>query len=154
MDEASLRELDKREGEGSTFLLVIATQEESMRGIDYRAPLNGITLIVAKSFENSREADQGLKRVGRQNDPCYRILLKSVPLIDPVLEAAYNVRLLDSCRKISKDPVRMMTPLGSLQKPPQPQLQQKPTFQGSLTNTNPTQQSYRSNKRNANYGSR
>ena len=85
-----------------------------MRGIDYRAPVNGITLIVAKSFENSREADQGLKRVGRQNDPCHRILLKGVPLIDPVLEAAYNVRLLDSCRKISKEPERTMTPLGAI----------------------------------------
>jgi hypothetical protein len=70
VDEATLRELDKREGEGSAFKLVVAMQEESMRGIDYRAPLNGITLIVAKSFENAREADQGLKRVGRRDDPC------------------------------------------------------------------------------------
>jgi hypothetical protein len=111
VDEKTLRELDKREGEGLAFRLVVATQKESMRGIDYRAPLNGITLIVAKSFENAREADQGLKRVGRQDDPCCRILLKGVPLIDPLLEDAYNVRLLDSCRKIIREPMLTMPAL-------------------------------------------
>ncbi len=117
VDEAVLRELNKREGDGSAYRLVVATQEDSMRGIDYRSPVVGITLIVAKSFENSREADQGLKRVGRQDDPCQRIRVASVPLIDPVLENAYNVRLLDSCRRISGDTMQKMTPLGAITQP-------------------------------------
>ena len=67
-DEQLLKELDtKSEGE---FRLVVATEDEAMRGINYRAPLNGISLLVAKSFENVREADQGMKRVGRFGDPC------------------------------------------------------------------------------------
>ncbi len=89
-----------------------------MRGIDYRAPKVGITQIVAKSFENFREADQGLKRVGRQGDPCYRFLRKNVPLIDPVLENAYNVRLLDSCRKMMQGSALTMAPLGNLKPKP------------------------------------
>ena len=89
-----------------------------MRGINYRAPSYGITLIVAKSFENAREADQGLKRVGRQDDPCDRILLKNVPLINSTLEDAYNVRLLKSLRKIS-EPMNKMQPLSDVSSKPQ-----------------------------------
>ena len=106
MDEKMLTELDKRD-ENAAFRLVVATEEEAMRGIDYRSPQYGITLIVTKSFENAREADQGLKRVGRQDDPCARIILKNVPLINPTMEDAYNVRLLKSLRKISESMSKM-----------------------------------------------
>ncbi len=51
-----LKELDTRL-EGECFKLVVATENEAMRGVDYRAPRYGITLLVAKSFENIREAD-------------------------------------------------------------------------------------------------
>ncbi len=65
VDEKLLRLLDARISETNLYNLVIATQLEAMRGVDYRAEVTGITLLVAQSFPNIREADQGLKRVGR-----------------------------------------------------------------------------------------
>lgn len=82
-DEKALRLLAERDQTG-VYKLVLATHAEAMRGVDYRAPAIGITLLVGKSFENAREADQGLKRVGRQKDPCQRVAIEGIPLIDPV----------------------------------------------------------------------
>ncbi len=65
VDEKLLRLLDARNSETNQYNLVIATQLEAMRGVDYRSKLTGITLLLAQSFPNIREADQGLKRVGR-----------------------------------------------------------------------------------------
>lgn len=54
-----------------------------MRGIDYRCGSNSsIALFIAASFENQREAVQGLSRVGRFGDGCARYLVAGVPLID------------------------------------------------------------------------
>jgi hypothetical protein len=64
-----------------------------MRGLDYRAPSNGIALLIAASFENRREAMQGLSRVGRYSDPCERIGFVGTPLISESLETAYFGRL-------------------------------------------------------------
>ena len=72
-----------------------------MRGVDYRAPETGITLVVAKSFTNVREADQGLKRVGRFKDACHRVLIEGTPLVDPEQEGLYQIKLLEACRKLS-----------------------------------------------------
>jgi hypothetical protein len=68
-DELSLRNLDKRVNMDS-YGLVLATTDQSMRGVDYRAPTTGITLVIGKSLPNAREAQQALKRVGRLNDSC------------------------------------------------------------------------------------
>jgi hypothetical protein len=73
-----------------------------MRGLDYRAPLRGITLIVAASFENRREASQGLHRVGRFSDLCDRYLVHGVPLVDEIREDLYYGRLLKFIEAISK----------------------------------------------------
>lgn len=62
--------LDTRSEETNEFPLVLATGHEAMRGVDYRAEKTGIILLVAQSFSNVREADQGLKRVGRFGDAC------------------------------------------------------------------------------------
>jgi len=56
-----------------------------MRGNDFRSPINGICLIVAKSFESDRDAEQALARVGRFEDNCERLLLSGVPLVDQKL---------------------------------------------------------------------
>ena len=72
-----------------------------MRGVDYRAPGTGITLVVAKSFSNVRDADQGLKRVGRFKDACHRVLVEGVSLVDAALEDLYQIGLLDAYRKLS-----------------------------------------------------
>jgi late competence protein required for DNA uptake (superfamily II DNA/RNA helicase) len=60
----ALRNLDQRATEDS-YSLVIATTAEAMRGIDYRAPTVGITLIIGKSSANARDGKQKLLRVGR-----------------------------------------------------------------------------------------
>ena len=72
----------------------LSTEAFTMRGFDYRAKDNNITLIVGVSFENKRGALQGLHRVGRSNDPCKRVLLEGVPLIDDAKEEAYYARLV------------------------------------------------------------
>jgi hypothetical protein len=64
-----------------------------MRGFDYRAESIGITLVVAKSFINEREAIQGLNRVGRFGDQCKRILLEQVDLVDREQSFQYSSAL-------------------------------------------------------------
>jgi hypothetical protein len=55
VDHLLLRNLDQR-ASTSKFHLIVVTTPFPMRGIDYRAPKSGITLIIAKSFTNKREA--------------------------------------------------------------------------------------------------
>jgi hypothetical protein len=65
-NDKTLRNLNERVGEN--FGLVVATDPDAMRGVDYRA--DDILLLVGKSFGNARDGDQGLKRVGRNGDKC------------------------------------------------------------------------------------
>ena len=53
-----------------------------MRGLDYRAQTNSISLVIAKSFVTERDFYQAMVRVGRQNDKCKRFGLKDVPRIN------------------------------------------------------------------------
>ena len=64
-----------------------------MRGIDCRAPVKGVTLVITKSFSCQRNADQGLLRVGRYGDPCSRYTMEGVRLVDPKLETALHKKL-------------------------------------------------------------
>ena len=48
----------------------LANDKYGMRGVNYRG---NITLIIAAPFGDRRERLQGLHRVGRQGDKCYRI---------------------------------------------------------------------------------
>jgi hypothetical protein len=59
-------------------------------------------LVVASSFENHREASQGLYRVGRFSDPCTRYLLQGVSLVDSEQENLYYGRLLNFIEASSK----------------------------------------------------
>ena len=60
--------------------------EKGMRGYDYRSPgahsLNGIALIICAPFSDVRDRIQGLLRVGRQGDGCYRLQDTTVQLVD------------------------------------------------------------------------
>ena len=51
LDYKSLRELDKKSENGYS-VLVSSEKAMSMRGIDYRAPTNGIKLIIDERFSN------------------------------------------------------------------------------------------------------
>lgn len=66
VDHQELRTLDQRVN--GKFRVVVATTMTAMRGIDYRSENAKMTLIVAKSFANKREAMQGYCRVGRFGD--------------------------------------------------------------------------------------
>ena len=58
-----------------------------MRGFDYRAPLKGITLVIAKPFKSKRDYNQALLRVGRYGDTCLRFvtLFENKDGVDPKL---------------------------------------------------------------------
>ena len=64
------------------YILLIATDDVYMRAIDYRAPDTGMSLVIAKSFNHSRQSLQGLGRVGRNGDKCNRVRLENVELVD------------------------------------------------------------------------
>jgi hypothetical protein len=54
------------------FTVVVSENTDGMRGFDYRSSLLHITLVIAKSFTNKRDAIQGFNRVGRFGDKCRR----------------------------------------------------------------------------------
>jgi hypothetical protein len=74
-----------------------------MRGFDYRAKTKGITLILAASFTNQRQALQGLCRVGRFGDPCKRYIAKDVSLIDEKRKLKYEATLLQFLNSHTKN---------------------------------------------------
>jgi hypothetical protein len=53
IDHDMLRTLDDTV-EGGKYRTLVSTNLEAMRGIDYRAPTNGITLLICKSFCHRR----------------------------------------------------------------------------------------------------
>ena len=70
--------------------VLIVTDPDLMRGIDYRAPSCGIHLLIARAFQHTRAARQGLGRVGRQGDKFERKRLDTlVDIVDKNLEAAF-----------------------------------------------------------------
>jgi len=81
---STLRQLDEKALNGNHKILIV-TEASQMRGTDFRSPIHGICLIVAKSFESNRDAEQALARVGRFDDKCERLLLSGVPLVDQKL---------------------------------------------------------------------
>ena len=52
------------------YPVYLANEKYGMRGVNYRG---SITLIIGAPFGDRRERLQGLHRVGRQGDRCYRI---------------------------------------------------------------------------------
>jgi hypothetical protein len=68
--------------------LILVSDSKYMRGYDYRSE-EGLALFIAKSFENAREAQQGLGRVGRFGDPCKRYIKEGVNLVDTTKNVEY-----------------------------------------------------------------
>ena len=67
-DPMMLRQLDR-----APYKLLVASDSFAMRGIDYRSKTNPLFLVVAQQFPCTREALQGVARVGRFGDPCRKI---------------------------------------------------------------------------------
>ena len=78
-----------------------------MRGIDYRSAGASLTLIIAKPFENQREAVQGFNRVGRFGDTCCRVRFSEVQLVDKKLEMMYNASLMKFVSEMQKKPITL-----------------------------------------------
>jgi len=76
---AALQTLVDSEGR---YPIVVVADEAMMRGVDYRSDGRGMLLVIAKSFSTSRDAAQGLARVGRFGDNCARMVVKGVEIVD------------------------------------------------------------------------
>ena len=81
-----------------------------MRGFDYRAPRKGITLIIAASFSNQREAMQAMARVCRHGDPGDIFLVRGVALIDKEKELIYAASLVQFLNSHQKQKVLATLP--------------------------------------------
>ncbi len=78
VDHAILKTLNQQVD--GKFRVVVVLDKSAMRGLDYRSSDKiQMTLIVAKSFNNKREAMQGYHRVGRLGDKCLRVICKDNP---------------------------------------------------------------------------
>ena len=93
-----LRELDK-----IPYKLLFSVDEFGMRGIDYRSRTNVLHLVVAQQFSCTREALQGVARVGRFGDSCKKIKFSDCRnLVDKRLEAKYHAELLEFVAELKK----------------------------------------------------
>ena len=91
VDHTILRVLGQKVND--KFRVAVALTSAAMRGLDYRSSVDGIliSLLIAKSFVNKREAIQGYYRVGRFGDKYYRVIFKDVNLIDTKAELTYKL---------------------------------------------------------------
>ena len=88
LNARQLAALEKLKDEMGNYPVVIVNSEDMMRGVDYRSDSKGITLVVDKSFSTSRDALQGLARVGRFGDECRRYLVGGVELFNRTTDMA------------------------------------------------------------------
>lgn len=82
----------KGTGEEKSFKIAVSETTFGMRGIDYRSDIS-MTLVIAQSFDNRREANQGYNRVGRFGDNCKRVIFKDVDLVDITADKKYKATL-------------------------------------------------------------
>ena len=69
--------MDDKDKDSSAYPVYLANDGYGMRGLDYRAERNkqhGICLLVCSPFSSFMNKKQGLMRVGRFSDNCYRIV--------------------------------------------------------------------------------
>jgi len=92
-DYTDLLDTETKDGEDQHKVYATAT-EKSMRGLDFRAPRLGMTLLVAAPFSTPRDLSQGLSRVGRFGDSCLRVKVGAFEDVDRVKNADVMKRLL------------------------------------------------------------
>jgi hypothetical protein len=54
-DFKMLRKLDEKFSSNDKYFLCFTTESDAMRGFDYRAPNNGISLFLARSLQTERD---------------------------------------------------------------------------------------------------
>lgn len=94
VDHSMLKNLDKKFNETHHSILV-TSWDDAMRGFDYRAKTFGVCLIVDRGFCSPEDVDQGLARVGRQNDPCDRLITNTTEKVD---KEKYNA-IIDTMKR-------------------------------------------------------
>lgn len=99
-----LEELDKILDNGK-YRVLAAVEEIVMRGFDYRSRDCQMSLVVARSFSNDREAIQGLGRVGRWGDQCKRIRFSDVPFVDQEAQLISSGLLIRASSQLQQKPV-------------------------------------------------
>ena len=69
---------------GNRYPVKLIRRKYGIRGLDYRAPGNplGICLIILSSCRSERQFLQLLKRVGRYDEDCHRILNSKIDKVD------------------------------------------------------------------------
>jgi hypothetical protein len=95
----TLRNLDKLK---NTILIV--TEMDLMRGVDYRAYMRGMELYLMKGFQHERDRDQGLGRVGRFDEAGLRFKMPGLAIIDKHLKNQYLARINAVLDADSKNP--------------------------------------------------
>ena len=95
-----MRNLDQKQGEFYPVYLISA--EYGSRGVDYRAPKNGICLVICSPFSGIRKKYQTYKRVGRFGDPCFRIRDSSVIEIDQAQSIASKGKIASTIQKVER----------------------------------------------------
>ena len=102
VDFAALRALDERVEGKDYYRVVLTTSPVAMRGFDFRAPSNGINLLICVSSQHERQYLQALFRVGRHGDKCARYLVQGVECIDPEKKADYTTILIKVSEQIQE----------------------------------------------------
>ena len=93
--------------DGDYHTVIFTKDKTMMRGIDFRAPTKGITLLVCEPFTHPREAIQAAYRVGRQNDPCERLMVNMRQVIKENAKAEYTAKLYRFCSDIINEQRRV-----------------------------------------------
>ena len=78
-----------------------------MRGYDYRCPnstpVQSVVLIIGSPFVDKRDRIQGLMRVGRHGDLCYRIQAKGVKEVDNLKNAERKGNLSKAITQVKEE---------------------------------------------------
>ena len=95
-----LRSLDKKVD--GVYPVYLINEENGMRGIDYRSANNrlGSCMLVVSPFSDRRSRIQGLNRVGRYDDACYRIQNEKAQLINEMKSVANKAKIAAALKKI------------------------------------------------------
>ena len=83
--------------EKSRHYLFIAEPDFAARGVDVRSPKKKTTLILATLFRHMTQYKQACFRVGRQRDPCARVIFEDIwnngSPVDPATERTFDKQL-------------------------------------------------------------
>ena len=112
VDCKMLRQLDQ-----APYKILFNVNQFGMRGIDYRSQRNTLYLVIAQGFDCTREALQGMARVGRFGDQCKRIKFSDVELVDKRQQLMYNAKLMQYVSNLRK---KVLTKLVKVKQAAQP----------------------------------